>query len=404
MRILIVSQYFWPENFRINDIAVGLQEKGHQVTVLTGLPNYPEGKFYPGYSFFNKSTENWQGIEIIRAREFPRGRNQSWRLALNYISFVFFAGWKAFWLKSRFDKVLVFQQSPIFLTIPAIIVKKRQRIPLYVIVQDLWPESLLFTGKTTNKLILQLVLKVSDYIYHQADCLLLPSNGFKDSLSKRGVDVSAMHYLPNSTESYYQPVEKDDKYAQWFTGKYHLLLAGNIGEAQGLHLIINAAKELHIQHPDLRWILLGDGRMRVELELLVKELGLENIIFFPGRVAATEVPKWIAWADATLLTLKKDPLFAVTIPSRLQTYMACGKPVLASIDGEAAQLIREADCGLATPAEDTTAFVQVVQQFLQTSVEKQMQWGRHGREYYLRNFERNYLIEKLHQQLSNETC
>jgi glycosyltransferase involved in cell wall biosynthesis len=169
-------------------------------------------------------------------------------------------------------------------------------------------------------------------------------------------------------------------------------------------LIINAAKELHIQHPDLRWILVGDGRMRVELELFVKELGLDNIILFPGRVPATEVPKWIAWADATLLTLKKYPLFAVTIPSRLQTYMACGKPVLASIDGEAAQLIREADCGLAAPAEDTEAFVQVVQQFLNKSQEKQMQWGTQGRDYYLRNFERNYLIEKLHQQLSNATC
>jgi len=404
MRILIVSQYFWPENFRINDIAVGLQEKGHQVTVLTGLPNYPEGKFYPGYSFFSKSTANWQGIEIIRAREFPRGRNQSWRLALNYISFVLFSAWKALWLKNRFEKVLVFQQSPIFLTIPAIIVKKRLGIPLYVIVQDLWPESLLFTGKTTNQFILRLVSKVSDYIYHQADCLLLPSNGFKESLSKRGIDISVMQYLPNSTETYYQPVEKDDKYAQWFTGKYHLLLAGNIGEAQGLELIINAAKELHAQYRDLRWILVGDGRMRVKLMQFVKEHGLEHIILFPGRVAATEVPKWVAWADATLLTLKKDPLFAITIPSRLQTYMACGKPVLASIDGEAAQLIREADCGLAAPAEDASAFVQLVEQFLQTSQEKKLQWGTQGREYYLRNFERNYLIEKLHQQLSNATC
>lgn len=404
MRILIVSQYFWPENFRINDIAVGLQEKGHLVTVLTGLPNYPEGKFYPGYTFFNKQIEIWQGIEIIRAKEFPRGRNQTWRLALNYFSFVMFSSWKALWLRKHFDKVLVFQQSPIFLTIPAIIVKKKFKIPLYIIVQDLWPESLLFTGKTKSKIILNFVSRFSDYIYHQANCLLLPSNGFRFSLLKRGIANSTMFLLPNSTESYYRPEEMDNKYAYLFTGKQHILLAGNIGEAQGLELIIEAAKNLYSIYPGLRWILVGDGRMRLELMQRVIDLGLSEVFFFPGRFDPTEVPKLIAWSDATLLTLKKDPLFAITVPSRLQTYMACGKPILASIDGEAAELIREAECGLVSPADDLEAFINVVRQFLGSSLEQQTEWGINGRNYYLSNFERNYLLDKLHQKLSEILC
>jgi len=404
MRILIVSQYFWPENFRINDLAVGLKEKGHIVTVLTGLPNYPEGFFYPGYTLFNKQREIWQGIEIIRAREFPRGRNKSWRLALNYFSFVLSSSWKAVCLRKHFDKVLVFQQSPIFLTIPAIIVKKKFKIPLYIIVQDLWPESLLFTGKTKSKIILNLVSRFSDYIYHQANCLFLPSNGFRSSLLKRGIANSTMFFLPNSTESYYRPEEIDNKYAHLFSGKQHILLAGNIGEAQGLELIIEAAKNLYPLYPGLRWILVGDGRMRLKLMQTVIELGLSEVFLFPGRFDPIEVPKLIAWSDATLLTLKKDPLFTITVPSRLQTYMACGKPILASIDGEAAELIREADCGLVSPADDLEAFINLVRIFLGSSLEQKTEWGIKGRNYYLSNFERNYLLDRLHQKLSEIVC
>ena len=404
MRILIVSQYFWPENFRINDIAVGLQEKGHLVTVLTGLPNYPEGKFYPGYSFFSKSKENWQGIDIIRARQFPRGNGHSFLLLLNYLSFVLSASWKACWLPKQFDKVFVFQLSPIFLAIPAIVAKKRLKIPLYHNVQDLWPESLASTNRGKNKWLLNWVGKISDYIYHQADFLWTPSRSFQNILIKRGVPENRIEYLPNSTESYYKPVEKEKQYAHLFSGQFHFVLAGNIGEAQGIELILSAAANLKNKYPGLKWIIVGDGRMRSFLIDQAASLGLEYVVKFPGRFPATEIPALIAYADATLLTLKRDPLFAITVPSRLQTYMACGKPMLASIDGEAAEIIQEANGGLVSPANDVEAFISIVDQFLQADTSQQAQWGINARSYYLSNFERNYLLDRLHQKLSEIVC
>jgi glycosyltransferase involved in cell wall biosynthesis len=404
MRILIVSQYFWPENFRINDIAVGLQEKGHQVTVLTGIPNYPEGKFYPGYSFFSKSKENWQGIDIIRARQLPRGNGHSFLLLLNYVSFVWFASLKACWLPKQFDKIFVFQLSPIFLAIPGIVAKKRLKIPLYHNVQDLWPESLASTNKGKHKWLLNWVGKISDYIYHQADFLWTPSRSFQNILIKRGLPENRMEYLPNSTESYYKPVEKEKQYAHLFTGQFHFVLAGNIGEAQGIEIILSAAANLKNKYPGLKWIIVGDGRMRSSLMEQVASLRLEDAVQFPGRFPATEIPALIAYADATLLTLKRDPLFAITVPSRLQTYMACGKPMLASIDGEAAEIIQEADCGLVSPANDEEAFIGIIEQFLQADSSKQTQWGINARNYYLSNFDRNYLLDKLHQKLSETIC
>lgn len=404
MRILIVSQYFWPENFRINDIAIGLQEKGHTVTVLTGLPNYPEGKFYPGYSFFSKSKEVWQGIEIIRARHLPRGRGNSFLLLLNYISFVLSASLKAWWLPKIFDKVFVFQLSPIFLAFPGIVVKKTQRIPLYQNVQDLWPESLASTEKGKHTWLVKLVGKISDYIYHQANFLWVPSRSFKTILTGRGIPQNRIDYLPNSTESYYQPVEKCEQYEHIFTGETHFLLAGNIGEAQGIEIILFVAEKLKEAYPALRWIIVGDGRLRSTLMEQVVSLGLQDIVLFPGRFPATEIPALIAYADATLLTLKKDPLFEITVPSRLQTYMACGKPILASIDGEAAGIIQEADCGLVSPANEVEQFSTIIEYFLQADSALRAIWGTNARNYYLANFERNYLLERLHQKLSEDLC
>jgi glycosyltransferase involved in cell wall biosynthesis len=213
-----------------------------------------------------------------------------------------------------------------------------------------------------------------------------------------------MEYLPNSTESYYKPVEKEKQYAHLFTGQFHFVLAGNIGEAQGIEIILSAAANLKNKYPGLKWIIVGDGRMRSTLMEQVASLRLEDVVLFPGRFPATEIPALIAYANATLLTLKRDPLFAITVPSRLQTYMACGKPMLASIDGEAAEIIQEADCGLVSPANDEEAFIGIIEQFLQADTSKQTQWGINARNYYISNFERNYLLDKLHQKLSETIC
>jgi glycosyltransferase involved in cell wall biosynthesis len=395
MRILIVSQYFWPETFRINDMALGLKERGHEVAVLTSIPNYPEGKFFQGYSFFGTSKEIWNGITIHRCKQVPRGSNNSMLLSLNYLSFVIFATWKVLWLPKKFDRILVYQVSPIFQIIPALFAAWRFEKPLFVNVQDLWPETFASTRLGKNPILLKGVSAISDYLYRKTDFLLLPFKSSQPILEQRGVAAHKMGYLPNSIDPFYLPVTPDSQYEYLFTGETHFLLTGNLGEAQGIDLIIEAAHCLKEKYPRLRWILVGEGRSRKELEQLVKDKGLTQIISFPGRFPASVMPALIARADASLLTLKKEPIFAITVPNRLQSYMACGKPILASIDGEAAGIISAAKCGLVAPAGDLCEFISIVEKFMETSSEERVIWGDNARAYFLKNFERNKILDQL---------
>jgi glycosyltransferase involved in cell wall biosynthesis len=395
MRILIVTQYFWPEIFRINDMALGLKERGHEVAVLTSIPNYPEGKFFQGYSFFGRSKEIWNGITIYRSCQFPRGNNNSILLSLNYFSFVIFATWKVLWLPKKFDRILVYQVSPIFQIIPALFAAWRFDKPLFVNVQDLWPETLASTRQGKNPLLLKGVSAISDYLYRKADFLLLPFKSSQPILEQRGVQTQQMAYLPNSIDDFYLPVSADPLYEYLFTGDTHILLTGNLGEAQGIDLIVEAAYRLKEKYPRLRWILVGEGRSRKELEQLVKDRGMEEVVLFPGRFPASVMPALIARADASLLTLKKEPIFAITVPNRLQSYMACGKPILASIDGEAASIISAAKCGLVSPAGDLSEFISIVEKFMETTSEVRVTWGDNARAYFLKHFERNKILDQL---------
>jgi glycosyltransferase involved in cell wall biosynthesis len=402
MHILIVSQYFWPENFRVNDIATGLREIGHEVSVLTSIPNYPEGKIYKGYSFFVKNKEYWNGITIYRCKQFPRGQKNTFLLLLNYFSFVLFASWKVRCLPKKFDKILMFQVSPVFQIIPAIIARKRFHIPLLIQIMDLWPETLASTSQGKNKWLIQWVGKISDYIYKKGDLLILPFHSSSQILAKRGISPNKLFYLPNSTESFYEPVQPSIQHEKLFSGDTHLLLAGNIGEAQGIEIILEAAKKLQLKYPGLRWIMVGEGRNRNSLINRSKEMGLENIFSFPGRFPPSDVPALIARADATLLTLRREPIFSITVPNRLQSYMACGKPILASIDGESASIIASAQCGLTAPAGDPNQFISIVEEFMLSSAEQRKNWGNNGRNYFLQHFERNQVLEQLNTLLLQE--
>ena len=395
MHILIVSQYFWPENFRINDMALGLKEKGHEVSVLTGIPNYPEGKFFPGYSFFNQSKEVWNGISIYRSRQLPRGHNNYILLALNYVSFAFFAFWKVLWMKKKYERILVYQVSPVFLIIPALVAKMRWNIPLYINILDLWPETLASTRQGRSPILLKWVGAISDYLYRKADHLLLPFKSCQPILEQRGISPHQMSYLPNSIDDFYLPVSPDPQFEHLFTGDTHLLLTGNLGEAQGIPLIIDAANHLKNKYPGLRWILVGEGRSRKEMEQSAIEKGLGEIVLFPGRFPATYIPALIARADATLLTLKKEPIFAITVPNRLQSYMACGKPILGSIDGEAASIITTSNSGLVAPAGDLQQFIAIIERFMQTPSADKEKWGANARSYFLAHFERNQILDQL---------
>jgi len=383
-------------------MALGLKERGHEVSVLTSIPNYPEGKFFHGYSFLKNSDEKWNGIFIYRCKQLPRGKNNPLLLSLNYISFAFFASWRVFSLPKKIDKILVYQVSPVIQVIPALVASHRLKCPVFVNVQDLWPETFASTQQGKKSFFGNWVGSISDYLYRKADHLLLPFQSSQPLLEKRGIPANKMSYLPNSVDDFYLPVSPDPQFNNLFTGEVHLLLTGNLGEAQGLELIIEAASQLQKDYPLLRWILVGDGRNRQKLEQSVNDKKLDAIVSFPGRYPATVIPYLIARADASLLTLKKEPIFAITVPNRLQSYMACGKPILASIDGEAASIITASNSGLVAPAGDVQAFVQLVKNFMHSSAEQRKKWGSNARSYFLNHFERNQVLNQLNDLLQQE--
>ncbi len=399
MRILIVCQYFWPENFRINDIAIGLQEKGHEVTVFTGKPNYPAGKFFPRYSFLRPAFEKWNGISIYRVPLLPRGTGGV-RLMLNYLSFVFFGCWKALFLSLKTDVVFVYQLSPVTMALPGIIFKKKNKVEMCLYIQDLWPQSVVAAGNVTNRLVLWLLRSVTSYIYNQTDKLLIQSRAFRDYLVDNKQSNDKIIYVPNSTEPFYRRTNAPENIKQYFTGTINLVFAGNIGEVQGLHTFLEAAKIIHQTDPDICWIMIGNGRKKDELEQRANAYGISQVFKFIGSFPSEEMPGFFEAADALLISLVNDPVLSLTVPSKLQSYMACGKPVVGLLDGEGRKIIEEAKCGLTAPAGDVHGLLNILRRFKSMTDMQRRAMGINGENYFNREFNRRTLIDRLDSILS----
>ena len=395
MRIIVVCQYFWPENFRINDLVRGLKEKGHDVTVLTGKPNYPKGEFFEGYSMFNRSKEIWNGIPIIRVPLITRGNGRGMRLFLNYLSFVFFASFKAFFWRTNADAILVYQQSPITVAIPAFILRSRFKAKIFLYVQDLWPESIEATTGLKNKQILKVLYRLSNWIYNSSDILLIQSKAFRSYLIGRSIRQEKIVYLPNSTDIFYKKELPPEELKQFFTAKMNIVFAGNIGEAQSFNTLLEAARIVKEKDNNISWIILGEGRRKHDLEQEVKRLGIDDVFRFIGSFEPQMMPLFFAHADALLISLKKDFIFSLTVPNKLQSYMACGKPIIGSLDGEGQQIIRGADCGLASPAEDEFALAENVLRFKNIHQRERERMGMNAFRYFNKEFDRSKLLDKL---------
>ena len=393
MNILIVSQYFWPETFRINDLALGLRERGHQVSVLTGSPNYPAGKFYDGYSFFNKQ-EDYHGVKVLRVPLIPRGNGGGFRLALNYISFAVSASILCPLIcRGDYDLVFVFQLSPVTQGLPAFVLKKIYKYPVFFWVQDLWPESLSATGAIRSQRILALVEKLVKFIYKRCDRILIQSQAFIESIVKLGGDPERIHYFPNSAENIFSmPCQVSGTLPPLPEG-FKVMFAGNIGAAQDFETIICAAEKLKMVQ-NIHWIIVGDGRKRQWAETEVANRGLKNFHFLGAHPLAT-MPSFFSQADAMLVTLKKEPIFAMTIPSKIQSYLACGKPVIAALDGEGAKIIADSGAGWACAAEDSDAFSQAVLKMSQISGPERERMGSKGKAYYEAHFGREMLLDRV---------
>ena len=397
MRVLIVSQYFWPESFRVNDLALGLKERGHAVAVLTGLPNYPTGRFFPGYGFFTPSSEEFNGLPVYRVPLIPRGSGQRWRLALNYFSFAIFASLLApVRCRGVFDLIFVFEPSPITVGIPAIMLKKFKRAPVMFWVQDLWPESLSATRAIRSELLLHWVAKLVRFIYQRCDRILVQSEGFTPSVTALGADPQRVAYFPNWAETLYCPVAtaEDAPERKEVPAGFCVMFAGNIGAAQSFETILEAATLLR-QHHDIHWVVVGDGHRRAWVEGQILERGLKESVHLLGPRPAEVMPRYFALADALLVTLKCDPIFALTIPSKVQSYLACAKPILAALDGEGARVVRESGAGIVCPAEDAKALAESVLRLSRMSPQERAAMGQKGRTYFEANFEREKLLDRL---------
>ncbi len=397
MRVLVITQYFWPESFRINDLVLGLKERGHDVAVLTGKPNYPAGVFSPGYGFFSNSKEVFQDVPVYRVPLIPRGKAQSWRLALNYFSFVIFASvFGPFLCRGRFEVIFVYEPSPITVCLPAIVLKWLKRAPLILWVQDLWPESLSATGAVQSTFILNWVTRLVRFIYRYCDLVLVQSEAFIPCVTARGAESARVRYFPNWAESLYQAVSPgvDAQQQQKIPEGFRLMFAGNIGVAQSFETILAAAEKLKPQ-PDIHWVILGDGHRKAWVEDRVRALGLQGRVHLLGRRPVESMPHYFALADAMLVTLRRDPIFSLTVPSKLQSYLACAKPIVAAVDGETSRVLLASGAGLSCAAEDAHALAQAVLKLYRMNPMERQEMGQKGRTYYETHFQRELLLDRL---------
>lgn len=394
--ILVIAQYFFPEQFRINDICSEWVKRGYKVTVITGIPNYPQGEYYKGYGLFKKTKEVYKGIEIIRIPLVPRGKN-SIMLSLNYLSFVvsgFF--WKLF-TKIKADYVFIFEVSPMTQALPGVWYAKKRKIPCYLYVQDLWPENVEIITGITNKRIIGTIGKMVDYIYAGCTQIFTTSNSFVKSIQNRGVPIDMIEYWPQYAEDFYKPLLKTSISEIPNDGAFNITFAGNIGNAQGLDILPIAAsllKEKCINNK-IRFNIIGDGRYKEELVELVNASNLEEMFNFIPKQPATRIPVFMAASDAAFLCLTGGSLFSMTIPAKLQSYMACGIPIIASAEGETDKIIKESNSGLCGPAGDAEKLSELIIELSNEAPEQLTKLGVNARKYYDNNFNKQELLNKM---------
>lgn len=395
MRVLIVSQYFWPESFRINDVVRSLVERGIEVHVLTGKPNYPGGAFFDGYCSWGCQVEPLLGATVYRLPMLARGQRSTWRLIFNYLSFVTSGLLFAPWLlrRNRYDLVFVHGMSPILQAIPALFIGWLKRLKVILWVQDLWPESLEATGYIRNQRVLGLVQKIVRLIYMRTDLLLVQSLGFVAPVLALAPGKRVVYY-PNSVESFFcEPSDVPLPLIDALETGFAVVFAGNVGTGQAVEVIVEAAALL-IDYPDINFVVFGQGSRWEWMQEQVQQRGLINL-HLPGRYPVETMPGLMQKASALLVTLADQPIFAATVPNKVQAYLAAGRPILACLNGEGARLVTEAGAGLAIQAENAQGLAAAVLQLYQMPTEKRAVLGANGRRYFKEHFDHDELISQL---------
>lgn len=388
MRLLVVSQYFWPENFRVNDLVAEMIARGHEVTVLTGKPNYPDGVLFSDYARDPKAFRSYQGAQVVRVPMTMRGKG-GLSLIVNYLTFALSAcSIGIFRLRRRqFDATFVFGASPVTVALPAILVKWLKRTPVAFWVLDLWPQSLQAVGAVNSPGILNMVGACVGWIYRRCDLVLAQSRSFVPQISQQLADPSRVIYFANWSEAIELPENSEP--APEVTkqhGVFDIVFAGNIGEAQDFPAILEAAVQLRDE--PVRWLIVGDGRKAEWVQGEIDRLGLAGKVQMLGRFPLERMPSFYRCADALLVSLRRDPIFALTIPGKLQSYLAAGLPVLAMLDGEGGEVVRASGAGLATAAGDAAGLAANVRTMMAATSQERADMGRRGRDYSHREFDR----------------
>lgn len=397
MRILILSQYFWPEMFRVNDLASELIARGHEVTVLTGLPNYPDGKVFPAYRTNPDAFSSYEGAPVFRIPMLPRGTG-GLRLVANYLSFVvgavLFGPRK---LRGRqFDAIFVFQISPITSALPALWLRWRRGTPVLIWILDLWPETLSAIGAVKSQRILDGVGALVRFIYRRCDRILVQSRAFFSNVERYAGGREKVRYFPGWAESVFEGAAEPAPAPELapYAGDFKLIFAGNIGQAQDFPAII-AAADLLRDVSGLRWIIVGDGRAGDHARAEVARLGLEDKVVFLGRFPLDRMPEFFTGADALLVSLKAEPVWSMTIPGKVQSYLASRRPLIAMLNGEGARVVEESGAGLAGPAGDSKSLAANVKTMMAMPPEARRAMGEAGRRYCTAEFDRGMLVDRL---------
>ena len=396
MKILVFSQYFYPENFRINTLCRELVNRGHEVTVVTGYPQYPIGRIYDGYGFDIPYETEWEGVTIHRVKVHPRGRGLLGMLR-NTVDYVVSANK---WVKKcteRFDAVYVFEVSPVTVGLPAVSYKKKFGVPMFFNLQDLWPENVEEVLGIRFAPLTWLINRIVDRIYSASNKILCTSGGFVENLRQRGVAEEKLVFWPQfCPEPELAGMEKPEVYSE---DACNIVFAGNLGDAQGLDLMVEAAGEL--TDTNICWYLVGDGRARERLEQLVKEKALESRVHFVGRVDAGEADRYVHFADCAYLSFKNNKIFNMTLPAKLQTYLACGTPILAAAGGESAKVVGENGIGFVC-RQEKEALVAAARRVAAMTAGERQEKSRAARAYYEANYTMDRLVTELESMLNEE--
>lgn len=393
MKVLILSQHFWPETFRINEVAQSLRDAGCEVTVLTGQPNYPDGVILPGYRALSFGREAWGPGPIYRVPLVPRGKGNSRRLVMNYLSFLAGACTLGPWLLrgQRFDVIFVYGTSPILQALAGLVLRSTTGGRLVAWVQDLWPQSLEITGHVRNPRLLRAVGRVVAWLYRRCDLLLVQSAGFAP-LVQGMAGSTPVEVHPNPGELAFAQAPVGEPVLHLDAG-FNVVFAGNLGTVQALDTIVAAAQLLR-DETQVRFVIVGSGGRGEWLRREVERLALPNVQM-PGRFPPEAMPGILAQAQALLVTLTRSPVLAQTVPSKVQAYLAAGRPIIASLDGEGARVVVEAGAGVACPAEDAQALAAAVRQLRDVGEAECRRMGDAGRRYYAQQFDPDMLAHRL---------